>query len=93
MTERNNLQALDTGHGTALNEFASVRTTGQDKQGPDIRSFKENTMKLKSLLAILGLAFLGFACTDTDHYPLTGEECAPDDPVLDLSVQQCAKAA
>ncbi|WP_176442865.1 hypothetical protein [Tropicimonas sediminicola] len=50
-------------------------------------------MKLRTLLAILGLAVLGFACTDTQHYPITGEECGPDDPVQDLSVQQCAEAA
>ncbi|SNS93255.1 hypothetical protein SAMN05421757_104404 [Tropicimonas sediminicola] len=53
----------------------------------------EGPMKLRTLLAILGLAVLGFACTDTQHYPITGEECGPDDPVQDLSVQQCAEAA
>ena len=50
-------------------------------------------MKLKTLLAVLGLAFLGFACTDTQHYPVSGEECGSEDPVMDLSVQQCAQAA
>lgn len=46
-------------------------------------------MKLITLLALLGLA-LGTACTDTRHYPISGEECSPQDPVKDLSVQQCA---
>lgn len=50
-------------------------------------------MKLWSLLAVLGLALVGFACTDTQHYPVSGEECSPDDPVMDLSVQQCAQAS
>ncbi|WP_161471011.1 hypothetical protein [Tropicimonas marinistellae] len=46
-------------------------------------------MRIRTFLAILGVAALGFACTDTEHYPITGEECAPTDPVQDLSVQQC----
>ncbi len=50
-------------------------------------------MSLKILLAILGIALFGTGCTDTQHYPLTGEDCAPTDPVQDLSVQQCAPAA
>lgn len=49
-------------------------------------------MKLKTLLAALGLALLAGACTDSQHYPVTGEDCAPTDPVQQLSVQQCAKA-
>lgn len=53
----------------------------------------EDDMKLRTLLAILGIAMFGFACTDIDHYPGSGEECAPEDPVKDLSVQQCAQAA
>lgn len=50
-------------------------------------------MKLNTLFAVLGLAVLGFACTDTQHYPITGEDCAPEDPVQSLSVQECAPAA
>lgn len=57
------------------------------------RETKEVTMKIRTLLAILGLAAFGFACTDTQHYPVTGEECGPGDPVQELSVQQCADAA
>ncbi len=50
-------------------------------------------MKLTTLLALFGIALFGFACTDTEHYPGSGEECSPDDPVIELSVQQCAQAA
>ena len=49
-------------------------------------------MKLKSLLAILGVALLRLACTETEHSPLSGEDCAPDEPVQDLSVQRGAPA-
>ncbi|WP_165354770.1 hypothetical protein [Tropicimonas sp. IMCC6043] len=48
-------------------------------------------MRLRTLLAVLAL--LGAACTDTRHYPISGEVCRPDDPVQDLSVQQCARAS
>ncbi len=55
-------------------------------------------MKLTTLLAIIGIATLAAACTETaseppTEYPLSGQECSPDDPVQDLSVQQCADAA
>lgn len=33
-------------------------------------------------------------CSDTSHYPVSGEECGPDDPVMDLTasdlVMPCA---
>ncbi len=47
-------------------------------------------MSLKTMLAILAVALFGFACTDTEHYPVSGEECAPDDPVQTVTDQQCA---
>ncbi len=83
---------LDTRHGSTPVASAKVKWTGQDNQDPVVGSFKEEKMKLKTLIAILGFAILGFACTDTDHYPLSGDECAPEDPVQDLTVQQCAPA-
>lgn len=54
---------------------------------------KEVKMKRRTLIAILGIALLGAACTDTQHYPISGEDCGPDDPVKEISVQQCARAA
>ena len=50
-------------------------------------------MKLKTLFAIIGLTLFCVGCTDTSHYPVSGEECGPEDPVKDFSSQQCAKAA
>ncbi|RKT30376.1 hypothetical protein BXY70_2365 [Roseovarius halotolerans] len=38
----------------------------------------------KVLLTLIAAAFLLTACADEDHYPVTGEECAPGDPVQDL---------
>ncbi|WP_294607095.1 hypothetical protein [Roseovarius sp.] len=35
------------------------------------------------LLALMTTGFLS-ACADDKHYPLSGEECAPGDPVQDL---------
>ena len=46
-------------------------------------------MKLISAL-VLVLALFGFAgCTDPAHYPISGQECGPDDPVKDLSPSDC----
>lgn len=50
-------------------------------------------MTLRSLLVLLGLALFVTACTETQRYPVTGEECGPEDPVKDLSAQQCVPAA
>ena len=38
------------------------------------------------ILAILALA----ACEGPDRYPVSGEECNPDDPVQDLDAADCA---
>ncbi|WP_299725521.1 hypothetical protein [uncultured Tateyamaria sp.] len=37
------------------------------------------------LLAVLALS----ACEPPDRYPVSGEQCGPEDPVLDLSVDDC----
>ncbi|PRY23237.1 hypothetical protein CLV78_105293 [Aliiruegeria haliotis] len=50
-------------------------------------------MKLSTIFALMGIAILGAACTDTSHYPITGQECAPDDPVKELSTLECADAS
>ncbi|MGI3185781.1 hypothetical protein [Nioella aestuarii] len=40
---------------------------------------------------LYALAILGFlaACTPPDTYPISGEECGPDDPVQDMSAHDC----
>ncbi len=42
------------------------------------------------LLALMTTGLLG-ACADPNHYPVSGEECGPDDPVktLDSSIADC----
>ncbi|MCL6282990.1 hypothetical protein M3P21_05530 [Ruegeria sp. 2012CJ41-6] len=40
------------------------------------------------LAAVATLALLG-ACTKEDTYPVTGEQCGPDDPVKKIDVADC----
>lgn len=42
-------------------------------------------MKLIPLLAVLVLV----SCADTERYPVSGEECGPNDPVLSLDANDC----
>ncbi len=42
-------------------------------------------MKIISLFAMLLLA----SCAAEGRYPVSGEECAPGDPVLDLDAADC----
>ena len=46
---------------------------------------------LSKLLLVFATLLALTACGDPDHYPVSGEECGPDDPVLDLdtSVADC----
>jgi len=42
---------------------------------------------MKKLALIVSVVIpLGFlaACEDPDHYPITGQECGPDDPVKEM---------
>jgi len=45
-------------------------------------------MKFVPLFAILLLA----ACAEEGRYPVSGEECGPDDPVLSLDASDCTIA-
>lgn len=42
-------------------------------------------MRLVPLFAILFLA----SCAAEGRYPISGEKCEPDDPVLDLDATDC----
>lgn len=46
------------------------------------------------LFALCAAAFLS-GCEGPDKYPISGEDCGPDDPVkeLDASIADCAPAA
>ena len=44
-------------------------------------------------LALAGAAALSLAaCVEEDRYPVSGTECHEDDPVLEMSVADCAPA-
>ncbi len=47
---------------------------------------------LKTLLAALALVAAA-ACENPETYPISGEECGPDDPVQGLSLDNCTPPA
>ena len=42
------------------------------------------------ILAVLLASLMLVACTEDGTYPLSGEECSPDDAVQDLDAADCA---
>ena len=44
------------------------------------------------LLALLATIFV-LGCEQKDQYPVSGEECGPDDPVKSLDVSDCVPPA
>jgi hypothetical protein len=46
-------------------------------------------MKRFITLAMVGTLLTVSACTDPDEYPISGQECGPNDPVLDLDANNC----
>ena len=50
----------------------------------------EDSMKIVTwtvgIIAMFGLA----ACAEPGHYPVSDEECGPNDPVLTLDASDCA---
>ncbi|MDX8354947.1 hypothetical protein [Cognatiyoonia sp. IB215182] len=40
-------------------------------------------------LGLIAALFLIAGCAETDRYPISGEECGPDDPVLTLDAANC----
>lgn len=42
-----------------------------------------------AMIVILGSFAVLAGCTDPDHYPISGQECGPNDPVLDLDANDC----
>ena len=43
---------------------------------------------IKLTLALIALVFLQ-ACEDRDTYPISGQECGPNDPVQEMTVPDC----
>ena len=50
-------------------------------------------MKPASVIAPLVLLIFLAACEDDKKYPVSGEDCGPDDPVQTLDAADCASAA
>lgn len=45
---------------------------------------------MKAIPILIFTAFAALAgCTDPEQYPISGQECSPDDPVHDLSASDC----
>lgn len=44
---------------------------------------------MKSFLLIAATIFVVSGCTQPESYPVSGEECGPNDPVLDMTVPGC----
>ena len=44
---------------------------------------------MQRFLVLLILPFLMSACAEEGHYPVSGEECQPGDPVQELSAADC----
>ena len=51
-----------------------------------------NSKYCTSPLTALGLALALTGCTAPDRYPVSGEACAADDPVLELDAGDCTIA-
>ncbi|GGE40752.1 hypothetical protein [Actibacterium pelagium] len=45
--------------------------------------------KTKALLLIISAAGFLSACTTADTYPISGEQCTPEDPVQTLDAVDC----
>ncbi|MBW4706279.1 hypothetical protein KX928_00605 [Roseobacter sp. YSTF-M11] len=45
-------------------------------------------MKVSLVLLLCGVFALS-GCYENDQYPITGEECGPNDPVKDMSIPNC----
>ncbi|GAW34404.1 hypothetical protein RA2_01452 [Roseovarius sp. A-2] len=46
-------------------------------------------MKNLIALALVGMLSAIAGCTDSHHYPVSGEECGPNDPVQTMDTSDC----
>ncbi|MFG5383301.1 hypothetical protein ACEWPN_19260 [Yoonia sp. R2-816] len=46
-------------------------------------------MKHLILTLSIAIAFILAGCAETGRYPVSGEECGPNDPVLSLDASDC----
>jgi len=47
-------------------------------------------MRIFAKLAVLGITVLLVGCTEPETYPISGQDCGPDDPVKTLDASSCA---
>ncbi|WP_199221289.1 hypothetical protein [Maritimibacter sp. 55A14] len=50
-------------------------------------------MKRLALLAALAALMTVAGCADEKHYPLSGDECGPADPVQDVRPPDCPQGS
>ena len=48
---------------------------------------------LQHILPVAALLFAATACTEVETYPLSGEECGPEDAVQELDAADCVVGA
>ncbi|AUJ63915.1 hypothetical protein B9057_14630 (plasmid) [Aestuarium zhoushanense] len=50
---------------------------------------KGKAMKTLTQITLVALALAVAGCTEPGHYSVSGEECGPNDPVLELDANDC----
>lgn len=53
------------------------------------RRQRGKTMKRIVQILMISMTLVMAGCAEPGRYPVTGEECKPDDPVKDLSAPDC----
>lgn len=46
-------------------------------------------MKIGLVISLISVVTILSGCAEEDRYPISGEECGPNDPVKDMSVPNC----
>lgn len=52
-----------------------------------------NSQRKVMSMTILLVALAVAGCSDTEHYPISGAACGPDDPVHELDAMPCVPPA
>ena len=73
----------------AINERRAIRRMMNVIGGQPFLQTEDNKMKRRLQIA-LAMIVLGIAGCEDGHYPISGERCTPDDPVLTLDARDCS---
>ena len=77
---------------TPVRKLINVNPTGGSGIILFVNLPKETTMtKLTSIVILVAFTALA-SCTDTKHYPVSGDECGPTDPVKEVETLDCVPA-